>query len=104
MRRLLEPCWWILFLKITSSVLHYVVCFPALTEGYVGALHENRHGSSAQIRRRKASGDPYWAYSGELMGSKPGLHRPVAILLSSPERTLNLFHIELICSDLFVVH
>lgn len=28
MRRLLEPCWWILFLKITSSVLHYVVCFP----------------------------------------------------------------------------
>ncbi|XP_007500056.1 receptor-type tyrosine-protein phosphatase gamma isoform X2 [Monodelphis domestica] len=64
MRRLLEPCWWIFFLKITSSVLHYVVCFPALTEGYVGALHENRHGSSAQIRRRKASGDPYWAYSG----------------------------------------
>lgn len=64
MRRLLEPCWWILFLKITSSVLHYVVCFPALTEGYVGALHENRHGSAVQIRRRKASGDPYWAYSG----------------------------------------
>ncbi|XP_036593635.1 receptor-type tyrosine-protein phosphatase gamma isoform X1 [Trichosurus vulpecula] len=64
MRRLLEPCWWIFFLKITSSVLHYVVCFPALTEGYVGALHENRHGSSVQIRRRKASGDPYWAYSG----------------------------------------
>lgn len=66
MRRLLEPCWWILFLKITSSVLHYVVCFPALTEGYVGTLHENRQGSSvqAQIRRRKASGDPYWAYSG----------------------------------------
>nr|AAH47734.1 PTPRG protein [Homo sapiens] len=65
MRRLLEPCWWILFLKITSSVLHYVVCFPALTEGYVGALHENRHGSAVQIRRRKASGDPYWAYSGK---------------------------------------
>ncbi|XP_048212025.1 receptor-type tyrosine-protein phosphatase gamma isoform X3 [Perognathus longimembris pacificus] len=64
MRRLLEPCWWILFLKITSSVLHYVVCFPALTEGYVGALQEDRHGSSVQIRRRKASGDPYWAYSG----------------------------------------
>lgn len=39
---------------------------PAVTEGYVGALQENRHGSSAQIRRRKASGDPYWAYSGEL--------------------------------------
>ncbi|XP_075406068.1 receptor-type tyrosine-protein phosphatase gamma isoform X2 [Tenrec ecaudatus] len=64
MRRLLEPCWWILFLKITSSVLHYVVCFPALTEGYVGTLQESRHGSSVQIRRRKASGDPYWAYSG----------------------------------------
>eukprot|EP00070_Physeter_catodon_P027540 XP_028334434.1 receptor-type tyrosine-protein phosphatase gamma isoform X5 [Physeter catodon] len=64
MRRLLEPCWWILFLKITSSVLHYVVCFPVLTEGYMGPLHENRQGSSVQIRRRKASGDPYWAYSG----------------------------------------
>ncbi|KAI1234535.1 hypothetical protein IHE44_0003590 [Lamprotornis superbus] len=34
-----------------------------LTEGYVGSLHESRHGSSVQIRRRKASGDPYWAYS-----------------------------------------
>uniref|UniRef100_A0A8C6YZ50 Receptor-type tyrosine-protein phosphatase gamma n=1 Tax=Nothoprocta perdicaria TaxID=30464 RepID=A0A8C6YZ50_NOTPE len=64
MRRLLQPCWWIFFLKITSSVLHDVVCFPALTEGYVGSLHESRHGSSVQIRRRKASGDPYWAYSG----------------------------------------
>lgn len=28
MRRLLQPCWWIFFLKITSSVLHDVVCFP----------------------------------------------------------------------------
>ncbi|XP_073207070.1 receptor-type tyrosine-protein phosphatase gamma isoform X5 [Lepidochelys kempii] len=64
MRRLLQPCWWIFFLKIASAVLHYVVCFPALTEGYVGSLHENRHGSSVQIRRRKASGDSYWAYSG----------------------------------------
>ncbi|XP_064375184.1 receptor-type tyrosine-protein phosphatase gamma [Dromaius novaehollandiae] len=64
MRRLLQPCWWIFFLKITSSVLHDVVCFPAMTEDYVGSLHESRHGSSVQIRRRKASGDPYWAYSG----------------------------------------
>ncbi|XP_043406649.1 receptor-type tyrosine-protein phosphatase gamma isoform X7 [Chelonia mydas] len=64
MRRLLQPCWWIFFLKIASAVLQYVVCFPALTEGYVGSLHENRHGSSVQIRRRKASGDSYWAYSG----------------------------------------
>ncbi|XP_043374103.1 receptor-type tyrosine-protein phosphatase gamma isoform X6 [Dermochelys coriacea] len=64
MRRLLQPCWWIFFVKIASAVLQYVVCFPALTEGYVGALHENRHGSSVQIRRRKASGDSYWAYSG----------------------------------------
>ncbi|XP_078517646.1 receptor-type tyrosine-protein phosphatase gamma isoform X4 [Lissotriton helveticus] len=64
MRRLLEPCWWIFFLKITTSVIHYVLCFPASTEGYVGSLHENRHGSSLQIRRRKAMGDPYWAYSG----------------------------------------
>ncbi|XP_053143881.1 receptor-type tyrosine-protein phosphatase gamma isoform X4 [Hemicordylus capensis] len=64
MRRLLQPCCWIFFLKITISVLHYVVCFPALTEGYDGTLHESRHGSSVQIRRRKASGDLYWAYSG----------------------------------------
>ncbi|KAL6034750.1 hypothetical protein STEG23_033977, partial [Scotinomys teguina] len=35
----------------------------ALTEGYVGALQESRQSSSLQIRRRKASGDPYWAYS-----------------------------------------
>uniref|UniRef100_A0A670Y3U1 Uncharacterized protein n=1 Tax=Pseudonaja textilis TaxID=8673 RepID=A0A670Y3U1_PSETE len=66
MRRLLQPCCWIFFLKITISVLHYVVCFPALTEGYDGPLHESRHGSLVQIRRRKASGDLYWAYSGEL--------------------------------------
>uniref|UniRef100_A0A8D0DVC0 Secreted protein n=1 Tax=Salvator merianae TaxID=96440 RepID=A0A8D0DVC0_SALMN len=65
MRRLLQPCCWIFFLKIATSVLHYVVCFPALTEGYDGSLHESRHGSSVQIRRRKASGDLYWAYSGE---------------------------------------
>ncbi|XP_075794576.1 receptor-type tyrosine-protein phosphatase gamma isoform X3 [Pelodiscus sinensis] len=64
MRRLLRPCGWIVGLQLASAVLHYVVCFPALTEGYVGSLHENRHGSSVQIRRRKASGDPYWAYSG----------------------------------------
>uniref|UniRef100_A0A8C0EI34 Uncharacterized protein n=1 Tax=Bubo bubo TaxID=30461 RepID=A0A8C0EI34_BUBBB len=42
----------------------------SLTEGYVGSLHDNRHGSSVQIRRRKASGDPYWAYSGELTSSE----------------------------------
>ncbi|KAM5148939.1 receptor-type tyrosine-protein phosphatase gamma isoform 2-T2 [Mantella aurantiaca] len=64
MRRLLQPCWWILFLKISTSVLHYVLCYPAYTEGNVGALHENRHGSSVQIRRRKAAGEPYWSYSG----------------------------------------
>ncbi|XP_069823046.1 receptor-type tyrosine-protein phosphatase gamma isoform X3 [Dendropsophus ebraccatus] len=64
MRRLLQPCWWILFLKISTSVLHYVLCYPAFTEGNVGALHENRHGSSVQIRRRKAASEPYWSYSG----------------------------------------
>ncbi|XP_075690073.1 receptor-type tyrosine-protein phosphatase gamma [Rhinoderma darwinii] len=64
MRRLLQPCWWILFLKISTSVLHYVLCYPAYTEGSVGALHENRHGSSVQIRRRKAASEPYWSYSG----------------------------------------
>ncbi|XP_044789968.1 receptor-type tyrosine-protein phosphatase gamma isoform X4 [Bubalus bubalis] len=48
---------------VAWAILPYCL---ALTEGYVGTLHENRQGSSvqAQIRRRKASGDPYWAYSG----------------------------------------
>ncbi|XP_073425909.1 receptor-type tyrosine-protein phosphatase gamma isoform X2 [Dendrobates tinctorius] len=64
MRRLLQPCWWILFLKISTSVLHYVLCYSAYTEGNVGAQHENRHGSSLQIRRRKAASEPYWSYSG----------------------------------------
>ncbi|XP_042303203.1 receptor-type tyrosine-protein phosphatase gamma isoform X3 [Sceloporus undulatus] len=64
MRRLLQPCCWILGFKIALSALQSVVCLPALTEGYDGSLHESRHGSSVQIRRRKASGDLYWAYSG----------------------------------------
>ncbi|KAM4023547.1 receptor-type tyrosine-protein phosphatase gamma [Anomaloglossus baeobatrachus] len=64
MRRLLQPCWWIVLLKISTSVLHYVLCYPAYTEGNVGAQHENRHGSSVQIRRRKAASEPYWSYSG----------------------------------------
>ncbi|CAH2313006.1 receptor-type tyrosine- phosphatase gamma isoform X2 [Pelobates cultripes] len=62
MRRLLQPCWWILFLKITTPMLHYVLCYPAYTEGNIG--HDNRHGSSVQIRRRKAAAEPYWSYSG----------------------------------------
>uniref|UniRef100_A0A8B9Q4G7 protein-tyrosine-phosphatase n=1 Tax=Apteryx owenii TaxID=8824 RepID=A0A8B9Q4G7_APTOW len=47
--------------KINTINIQYTC---SLTEGYVGSLHESRHGSSVQIRRRKASGDPYWAYSG----------------------------------------
>ncbi|KAM4720990.1 receptor-type tyrosine-protein phosphatase gamma isoform 2-T2 [Rhinophrynus dorsalis] len=61
MRRMLQPCWWILFLKITTSVLHNVLCYP---ENNIGSLHESRHGSSVQIRRRKAAAEPYWSYSG----------------------------------------
>ncbi|KAM9325909.1 receptor-type tyrosine-protein phosphatase gamma [Gastrophryne carolinensis] len=64
MRRLLQPCCWLLFLKTCASVLQHVLCLPAFTEGSVGALQENRHGSSVQIRRRKAAGEPYWSYSG----------------------------------------
>ncbi|KAM3915484.1 receptor-type tyrosine-protein phosphatase gamma [Leptodactylus fuscus] len=77
MRRLLQPCWWILFLKISTSVLHYVLCYPAYTEGNVGALHENRHGSSVQIRRRKAASEPYWSYS--------GVYGPDNWVLTSPD-------------------
>ncbi|XP_073448252.1 receptor-type tyrosine-protein phosphatase gamma isoform X1 [Aquarana catesbeiana] len=79
MRRLLQPCWWILFLKISTSVLHYVLCYPAYTEGNVGALHENRHGSSVQIRRRKASGEPYWSYS------VTGVYGPEHWVMASPD-------------------
>ncbi|KAM4651356.1 receptor-type tyrosine-protein phosphatase gamma isoform 2-T2 [Discoglossus pictus] len=63
MRRFLEPCWWIFFLKISTPVLHYVLCYPAYTEGNVGPL-QSRHGSSVQVRRRKAASEPYWSYSG----------------------------------------
>uniref|UniRef100_A0A452RKY5 Uncharacterized protein n=1 Tax=Ursus americanus TaxID=9643 RepID=A0A452RKY5_URSAM len=71
------PCLWNIFV-----LNFYSLCspsLPALTEGYVGALHENRHGSSAQIRRRKASGDPYWAYSAP--GGMLGLHSGVEYVL-----------------------
>uniref|UniRef100_A0A2K5KW06 Uncharacterized protein n=1 Tax=Cercocebus atys TaxID=9531 RepID=A0A2K5KW06_CERAT len=65
-----SPCW------AGCGVLPLSHCgspsLPALTEGYVGALHENRHGSAVQIRRRKASGDPYWAYSGKSSCSDGG--------------------------------
>uniref|UniRef100_A0A803KED2 Receptor-type tyrosine-protein phosphatase gamma n=1 Tax=Xenopus tropicalis TaxID=8364 RepID=A0A803KED2_XENTR len=64
MRRILQPGWWILFLKITASVLPYVLCYPAFTEGNSGSLHGNRPGSTVQIRRRKAPAEPYWSYSG----------------------------------------
>lgn len=70
------------------SVLLELSSLAALTEGYSGTLHENRHGSSAQIRRRKASGDPYWAYSGELTCSV----RPVNIPLKSLQTTLRISH------------
>ncbi|KYO25037.1 receptor-type tyrosine-protein phosphatase gamma isoform B [Alligator mississippiensis] len=64
MRALLQPCAWSLCAHLAAALLRAALCLPALTEGYVGSLHESRHGSSVQIRRRKASGDPYWAYSG----------------------------------------
>uniref|UniRef100_A0A4W3H4C4 protein-tyrosine-phosphatase n=1 Tax=Callorhinchus milii TaxID=7868 RepID=A0A4W3H4C4_CALMI len=35
-----------------------------LTEGHVGSLQENKLKNVIHIRRRKESGDPYWAYSG----------------------------------------
>lgn len=64
MWRLLELCWWILFLKIISFVFYYVVCFFVLIEGYVGVLYENRYGSVVQICRCKVLGDLYWVYFG----------------------------------------
>uniref|UniRef100_A0A8B9M217 Uncharacterized protein n=1 Tax=Accipiter nisus TaxID=211598 RepID=A0A8B9M217_9AVES len=60
--RLLSSALWAQVYRLYIEEIHSV---QTLTEGYVGSLHENRHGSSVQIRRRKASGDPYWAYSGD---------------------------------------
>uniref|UniRef100_A0A8C5SRL2 Uncharacterized protein n=1 Tax=Laticauda laticaudata TaxID=8630 RepID=A0A8C5SRL2_LATLA len=57
------PCFSFLFF---SFFLFFSLKKFSLTEGYDGPLHESRHGSLVQIRRRKASGDLYWAYSGEL--------------------------------------
>uniref|UniRef100_A0A8C9UB13 Uncharacterized protein n=1 Tax=Serinus canaria TaxID=9135 RepID=A0A8C9UB13_SERCA len=71
-----------------------VVCL-SLTEGYVGSLHENRHGSSVQIRRRKASGDPYWAYSGD-DGSSGG---PVSTHTCSFEKLLCKINVTVSASD-----
>lgn len=45
----------------------------------MGALHENRHGSSVQIRRRKASGEPYWSYS------VTGVYGPEHWVMASPD-------------------
>ncbi|XP_072328464.1 receptor-type tyrosine-protein phosphatase gamma-like isoform X2 [Scyliorhinus torazame] len=43
-------------------------CFEAslgaLTEDHVGSLQENEFENVIHIRRRRESGDPYWAYSG----------------------------------------
>ncbi|XP_063796970.1 receptor-type tyrosine-protein phosphatase gamma isoform X2 [Pseudophryne corroboree] len=64
MRRLLQPCWWLFFLRLSTSLLDYVLCYPAYTEENVGTLRENGHGISVQIRRRKAASEPYWSYSG----------------------------------------
>ena len=82
----------------------WLSCLPALTEGYVGSLHDNRQGSSAQVRRRKASGDPYWAYSGKLTCSDLD-HRAVFIPLSSLESMLLItFAPDFCLFKPFVVH
>ncbi|XP_043933449.1 receptor-type tyrosine-protein phosphatase gamma [Protopterus annectens] len=64
MQRFLEPCWWICFFTLSDCAFYVAHGYPALTEGHVGSLYETKHGSMIQIRHRKASGDPYWAYSG----------------------------------------
>ncbi|XP_058844542.1 receptor-type tyrosine-protein phosphatase gamma-like isoform X2 [Acipenser ruthenus] len=66
MRRLLEPCCWgIISLILSDYVLFGADCHPALTGGQPGSLQGKQPGRAARLgRRRRASGDPYWAYSG----------------------------------------
>lgn len=62
MRRLRETSWWILFLILLTS---FTDCHPAVRHGQPGKAVEEDHGSRGAMRRRRAAGDAYWAYSGE---------------------------------------
>ncbi|KAG2471352.1 PTPRG phosphatase, partial [Polypterus senegalus] len=77
MRRLLEPCcWWIISLILSFFPFGLVDCHPARTEGQVGFLRGRRHGAGPQMRQRRASSIPYWAYSGTYGPDSWASHNP----------------------------
>ncbi|XP_041046960.1 receptor-type tyrosine-protein phosphatase gamma-like [Carcharodon carcharias] len=63
MQRLLERGF-VLFFCYTVCRVFFAASLPTLTEDHVGSLQENEFESVIHIRRRRESGDPYWAYSG----------------------------------------
>ncbi|XP_067854932.1 receptor-type tyrosine-protein phosphatase gamma-like isoform X1 [Heptranchias perlo] len=63
MQRLLERGF-VLFFCYTVCRVFFAASLPTLTEDHVGSLQENKLENVIHIRRRRESGDPYWAYSG----------------------------------------
>ncbi|XP_072328468.1 receptor-type tyrosine-protein phosphatase gamma-like isoform X4 [Scyliorhinus torazame] len=63
MQRLLERGF-VLFFCYTVCRVFFAASLPTLTEDHVGSLQENEFENVIHIRRRRESGDPYWAYSG----------------------------------------
>uniref|UniRef100_UPI00398F3755 receptor-type tyrosine-protein phosphatase gamma-like n=1 Tax=Pristiophorus japonicus TaxID=55135 RepID=UPI00398F3755 len=63
MQRLLERGF-VLFFCYTVCRVFFAASLPTLTEDHVGSLQENELENVIHIRRRRESGDPYWAYSG----------------------------------------
>ncbi|XP_069795616.1 receptor-type tyrosine-protein phosphatase gamma-like isoform X1 [Narcine bancroftii] len=55
----------VLFFCHTVCRFLFADSLPTLTEDHVGSLQENRLENVIHIRRRRESGEPYWAYSGK---------------------------------------
>ncbi|XP_048462457.1 receptor-type tyrosine-protein phosphatase gamma-like [Rhincodon typus] len=63
MQRLLERGF-VLFFCYTVFRVFFAASLPTLTEDHVGSLQENEFENVIHVRKRRESGDPYWAYSG----------------------------------------
>ncbi|XP_048403289.1 receptor-type tyrosine-protein phosphatase gamma-like isoform X1 [Stegostoma tigrinum] len=63
MQRLLERAF-VLFFCYTVFRVFFAASLPTLTEDHVGSLQDNEFENVIHVRRRRESGDPYWAYSG----------------------------------------
>ncbi|KAM7006556.1 receptor-type tyrosine-protein phosphatase gamma [Tautogolabrus adspersus] len=64
MRRIREPSyWWILSLMFLTLPKHKD-CHPVASAGLPHHAGDGHHRSTGAMRERRASGDPYWSYSG----------------------------------------